>query len=137
MSKVDQRIAELMAKVEQLTNDLSAAKEVAATQPLTEVVIVTKSGQKARALQLLLEHPVLSTTKYAKLLGISAKNMQTLMSYLRDEGWLVAKGGQYSLIANDQLVEYVRTHKCEQWMVDRVDEYEAIKAFRAARAATV
>ena len=135
MSKVDQRIAELMAKVEQLTNDLSAAKEVAvATQ---QVVIVEKTGQKARALQLMFEYPVLSTIKYAKLLNISAKNMQTLMNYLRSDGWDVAKGGQYSLIANDKLVEYVRTHKCEQWMVDRVDEYEAIKAFRAARAATV
>lgn len=127
--KVD-RIKELEALVAKLTADVEAAKAVAPT-----VVVVQKAGKKAEALSLLLKHPSLQTTKFASLMNINPKNVQSLVHYLRDDdGWYIPKGSPYSLQVNDKLVEYSLTHKLEQFMLDRIDEYNAIKAYRASKA---
>lgn len=126
MSKVD-RIAELEALVAKLTADVEAAKAAP--------VVVVKAGRKAEALSLLLKHPVLQTAKLAALMGIEPKNVQSQLHYLRrDDGWNIPLGSPYSLQANDQLVAYIKTHQVEQFIIDRCDEYEAIKAYRASKA---
>lgn len=127
-SKVD-RIAELEALVAQLTADVKAAKAVA------PIIVVQKSSRADEALAILLKHPMISTDHFARLMQIQPRNMQSVVHALRNAGWNVPKGSPYSLQVNDQLVALSKARKLEQFMVDRIDEYEAIKAFREARAA--
>jgi hypothetical protein len=124
-------IKDLQKQVEELTAQLAVAREV---KPV--VVVVEKAGKKAQALQLLMSHESLKSQRFADLLGIKVRNMQSVVHYLRDDGWAISEGGVYALQVNQKLIDFVHANaNAAAFLRDRVGEYEAILAYRAAKSA--
>ena len=123
-------VKELQKMVEELTAQLAVAKEV---KPV--VVVVEKAGKKAQALQLLMSHESMKSQRFADLLGVKVRNMQSVVHYLRDDGWLISEGGVYSLQVNQKLIDFVHNNaNCAEFLQNRVGEHEAILAYRASKA---
>ena len=113
------KITELEALVASLRAEVEAAKT-------STVVVVEKSGRKAEALELLMNNSSLTTTKFASLLGITSKNMQSVVCYLRADGWNIPKSDRYELHVNEMLLKYAASHKVSAIMQARIDEYNEL-----------
>ena len=126
------KVQELEALVASLTAEVAAAKSAAVVET---VVYVKNARQQDEALELLFDNAVLRTKKFASLLNLQDRHMQTLMTYLRRDGWLVTKGGEYSLLVNEYFIKTVGKRVLKPFMQHRLDEYNLIKELRAKRSA--
>lgn len=124
------KIQELEALVASLTAEVAAAKSA---NVVVETVYVKNDRQQDEALELLFNNATLLSNKFAGLLNISVRHMQSLMTYLRRDGWAVTKGGVYELHINEHFIANVGKRKLAAFMQHRLDEYNLIKELRAKR----
>jgi hypothetical protein len=125
------KIQELEALVASLRAEVEVAKSDAAVHAenadRASRLYTGKVGRKEEAIALLMQHASLTTKKFATLLaGITPKNMQSVVCYLRADGWNIPKGDRYELHVNEMLLKYATDHKVPAMMQARIDEYNEL-----------
>lgn len=85
--QLEKLVEEMSQKMAALEDELAKAK---AAKTVT-VTVVAKTGKKDIALGILVRERKISNPKVAAEMKITPTNVSSVMSYLRDDGWLIGK----------------------------------------------